>query len=513
MTGTKGSAETGFGGVGDIIVRSLRRHPERIAFARGDRLATYAEAAAAIGRAIGLFDELGLRPGDVVLQAAGNRPEQWYVQAACYLAGLRSAAAPVPCDPGALAELAGTLGARLVLLDEPERRAPPARPPARTWFCHDPAPGWRHFWGEAARPAPLECRAGPDDPVRVALTSGTTGPRKHVLLSGRALAAAGVLNLAEGGWPARARLLLAEPLGGGFGTMVVPALARGGTVILPEGGDGFEAGAFVEAARRHRPTLAYLMPPSLAALVADPRAAAVDWPGLELLAYSGAALPGPVLRAALGLFGPVLAQVYGQTECPKALAVLSPDEHAALPEAGDETLVGVPYAGMRAVLLAPDGTPCPPGASGELCVRGPAVMSGYLGDPEGTARASRDGWHHTGDVCRFDGRGRLHLIGRVEDALVRGGETVHPAEVERALAAHREVGRAGVLALPGAGVVALARAGGGLTAARLREIVADAALPVDRVGLVPDIPLAWIGRVDRRALRELASDVRTVAVR
>jgi fatty-acyl-CoA synthase len=246
-------------------------------------------------------------------------------------------------------------------------------------------------------------RAAPADVVRVAFTRGTSGPRKRVLLSGRALAAAGFFQLAEAEWPADVRLLCAEPVSGGFGTMVLPALLRGGTVALAEDA----APATVAAAiARHRPTVAYLLTANLARLAHALRGSS----SFDTLVYTGGPLEPVDLDAALERFGPVLVQVTGQTEVPKSYGVLGKADHGRVLAPTD---IGVPYPGMRIAILAPDGSAVPDGESGELCLRGPAVMSGYDADAAGTAHAARGGWHHTGDQARLDERGHLHLLGRM----------------------------------------------------------------------------------------------------
>ncbi|WP_281690273.1 AMP-binding protein [Pseudonocardia thermophila] len=365
-------------GLGELVVRALRRHPGRLAFVAGDRCVTYAETADLIGRALAAFDARGLRPGDLVLQVVGNRPEQWAVQAACALAGLRSAGLPPGADTAAAA---AWCGARLVITEA----------------------GLAGFWASTPSAAPLVARADAADVARVAFTRGTTGPRKRVLLSGRALAAAGLFQLTAAEWPAEVRLLCAEPVSGGFGTMVLPALLRGGTVVLT---DDTAPETVAEAIDRHRPTVAYLLTVNLARLAHELPVPST----FETLVYSGGPLAPGDLDAALARFGPILVQATGQTEAPKSFAVLGKADHHPGLAATD---IGMPLPGMRVAVLGPDGAPVPDGEPGELCLRGPAVMSGYADDPAATAHAFRGGWHHTGDLARLDERGHLHLIGRL----------------------------------------------------------------------------------------------------
>ncbi len=419
----------GVGPVGDLIVRALRQFPDRTAFVAGDRTLRYREVAQMLRQLVAWFDAQGFRAGDVVLQCARNSPAQWCVIAACYLLGLRS----VTLHPGltaadAQAGMIAHCAPRLVLCDASfaERVAPFRQhcPQVALWRTHDTGDGstLACIWTEAQAytPAPLLNRAAPEDIVRIGFTSGTTGPRKGVLLAARALAAMTLVQLTDIAWPAAPRVLCAEPLAGGFGHMVLPTLMRGGTVLLL---DAFEPDRLIAAVQRHRPTVWLTMPASLLRLMDHPAAAGVDWSCLSLLLYSGGTLGTARVRQALAVFGPVLWQIHGQTECPKSLAVLGPDDHT---HAERLLSLGRPCSGMQTTLFHPDMRPCAPGETGELCVRGPAVASGYFQLPDTTSAAQRGGWWHTGDLCRFDGDGYLHFVGRLDHPRSSAPADLHP---------------------------------------------------------------------------------------
>jgi len=394
--------------IGELLVRALAREPEAVAFIAGERHIRYADCAQAISQAVDRLDGLGLRSGDTVAQLAGNRPEPWFVTAACYLMGLRSVA--IPADVGTAAELASFLDfveARVLVLDGPVGLE--ARQAVAHGFSHDAGGSLPWFWSAAPATGRLRNRAGPEDIVRLAFTRGSTGPRKGVLLSARALSATALVNLADGEWPAQPKVLCPEPLSGGFGNFVVPTLLRGGTLVLQ---DGFAAGRFVEALARHRPTVALLFPDSLRRLLPAPHARGVDGCSLQLLVYSGGSLTDEEIGRAHRLFGPVLCQVHGQTECPKAFSLLRRSDHAS-ERAETRRSLGVPCTGMAAAILREDMSECAPGEAGELCVRGPALASGYWRQPGLTAHAFRGGWWHSGDRCRFDERGYLHFVERL----------------------------------------------------------------------------------------------------
>jgi len=405
--------------IGELILRALSRHAGRVAFRvgpGGERTVGYDECAESIARAVGQFDALGLKPGDTVAQFTGNTPEQWCVTAACYLAGLRSVSLhPTLTSEHAQAALLDFADTKLFLGNRSfDERLPVYRDRAehvRHWFSHDAGGTLPSFWQAAAAfgRTPLHNRAAPEDIVRLGLTRGTMGPRKGVLLSARALAATAMIQLADVDWPANPIVLCAEPIAGGFGNMVLPTLLRGGTLVLQQ---GFEPSRFVDAVQRHRPSVALMLPGALLQLLDAPEAAAADWSSLQLLVYSGGSLQHERIEQAHRLFGRVLCQVHGQTECPKAFSLLRPHEHAS-PDEGVRRSLGVPCTGMQIAILNDDLSPCPPHVVGELCVRGPAVASGYWRQPELTAHALRGDWWHSGDRCFVDARGYLHFVERM----------------------------------------------------------------------------------------------------
>src|SRR5439155_1240344 len=140
-------------------------------------------------------------------------------------------------------------------------------------------------------------------------------------------------------------------------------------------------------------------------------------PSLEMLLYGGSPVSADRLLAALDAFGPVLVQSYGQAEAPNTISVLKRAEHRAdRPEL--LASCGLPYAGVEVSIRDADDREVPDGRAGEVCVRGPQVMDGYLGLPEETAAALRGGWLRTGDIGYLAHRGHLFLVARTRDVIV-----------------------------------------------------------------------------------------------
>jgi O-succinylbenzoic acid--CoA ligase len=155
------------------------------------------------------------------------------------------------------------------------------------------------------------------------------------------------------------------------------------------------------------------------------------------------------------------------------------------------------------------------GEAGEILVRGPTVMLGYLNDPAATSRALRNGWLHTGDVGYLDAEGGLHVLDRRDDLVVSGGENVYPAEVEAVLLEHPSVAEAGVTGVAdvdlGARVVAwvVASAGSAIDiaalAAHCRQRLAGFKQPRE-IRVVDSLPRTAAGKLQRRKLTDAASD-------
>jgi long-chain acyl-CoA synthetase len=172
--------------------------------------------------------------------------------------------------------------------------------------------------------------------------------------------------------------------------------------------------------------------------------------------------------------------------------------------------VGVPVPGTELEIRGRDGAVVGPGELGEVCVRSPGLMRGYWRAPEATAKAIRDGWLHTGDVGYLDAAGRLFIVDRIKDLIIRGGFNVYPRDVEDALTEHPQVRMAGVVGAPsdrhGEEVVAFValEPGAQMSASELidwaRERIGGYKYPRE-MHLVDTVPLTPVGKIDRKALR------------
>jgi acyl-CoA synthetase (AMP-forming)/AMP-acid ligase II len=305
------------------------------------------------------------------------------------------------------------------------------------------------------------------------------------------------------------RLLHAAPLSHGSGMYLIPALSRGAENIIDAGG-AFDPDRILGFVAQERVTvLPFLAPTMIVRLLeADPT---IRTPELRAIVYGGAPIHLEHLRAALRRFGPVLTQLYGQGESPMTISYLPASAHK---DADDETLrsAGFVRSGVEVGIL--DGTACPlpRGGTGEIAVRGDVVMEGYWRNEAANAASFVGGWLRTGDIGRFDARGRLHVLDRRHDMIISGGSNIYPREVEDVLIQHPAVKEAIVFGVPdaewGENVVAAVVARedyADLDAETLiafcRDHLASFKKP-KRIEFLAELPKNAYGKVLRRTLRD-----------
>lgn len=215
------------------------------------------------------------------------------------------------------------------------------------------------------------------------------------------------------------------------------------------------------------------------------------------------------LEEALQLFGPVMLQCYGQTECIH-LTMMRKEEHRT-DKPGRLASCGRPPAGVHMALLNEQGQPVAPGEVGEVCIRSAAVMGGYWKRPEATAEALAGGWLHTGDLARQDEEGFYYLVDRAKDMIISGGFNIYPREVEDVLTAHPGVALAAVIGIPdekwGEKVIAVVvpRKGTIVEPGELIELVKTrkgAIQAPKQIDLVDALPQTALGKTDKKALRQ-----------
>ena len=276
-------------------------------------------------------------------------------------------------------------------------------------------------------------------------TSGTTGRPKGVMLSHRAILQVSYnLCMETGPWEAGEKILLMQPMSHGAGFFVLPYVFKGGAcVIMPQ----FDPAEVLRLAAAHSIETIKLIPTMLQRILRVPDVEKVKLPRLRAMIYGASPMPNEPLRRAIEVFGPgKLIQIYGQSECPVTLTILTADEHRLdNPHPERLTSAGRAWTGVEIRIQDDAGYALPDGTVGEVVLRGPHLMSGYWKRPELTAETVRDGWLHTKDMGMRDTAGMVYLLGRKDEMIISGGYNIAPREIEDVLYQHAAVQEAAVV--------------------------------------------------------------------
>ncbi|MEV7678652.1 4-coumarate--CoA ligase family protein [Streptomyces sp. NPDC088341] len=477
---------------------------------------TYAQLDVFHRRIAAAFTDAGVRKGDVLALHSPNT----VAYPAVFYAATRAGASVTTAHPLATAEELATQlrdsAARWIvtvspLLDVARRSAELVGGIEEIFVC-DRAVGHRSVldMARSTAPEPVVTFDPGEDIAALPYSSGTTGVPKGVMLTHRSIAT----NLAqlEPAVPMKRgdRILAVLPFFHIYGlTALMNAPLRHGAtvVVLPR----FDLDQFLKAIEKHRINGLYVAPPIVLALAKHPAVARYDLSSLDYVLSAAAPLDARLAAACSArLRLPPVRQAYGMTE-------LSPGTHVVPLTATDPPpgAVGklLPSTEMRIVALDDPDKDTVPGTEGEILIRGPQVMKGYLGRPGATAEMiDADGWVHTGDVGRTDGDGWLFVVDRVKELIKYKGFQVAPAELEALLLTHEAVADAAVTGvhdpdgneIPKAYIVRRPGAEA-LTEDEVMTYVAERVAPykkVRRVEFIGSVPRAASGKILRRELRD-----------
>jgi acyl-CoA synthetase (AMP-forming)/AMP-acid ligase II len=504
---------------------------------RGRRL-SWTEFADRIRQAAGALIATGVRPGDRVCLWAPNRLE-WMLVAlgAQYLGAVlvplntryrgpeavdvlaRTRARVLVVEQGFLdTDYVGLLrAAALERADGSNDHPVPGLPDLATIL--DLADGtefldWQGFL-DAARPGDRELaetladRVRPDDVADILFTSGTTGRSKGAMAGHRQ-----ALGQARG-WAAQAELtaedryLIVNPFFHSFGYKAgYLACLLSGALIVPQ--PVFDPETVLDLVERERITVLPGPPAIYQSLLAHPALAERDLSSLRLAITGAAMVPQSLIRRiSTELRFDCTLTAYGLTEAP-VVTMCTPDDD----DRTVATTCGRPLDWAEVRILAPEtaAEPLGPDSPGEVLIRGPHVMLGYLDDPAGTVAAiDADGWLHTGDVGVLDERGYLRITDRIKDMFTVGGFNVYPAELEQVISGHPAVRDCAVIGVPDdrlgevgrAYVVAGAALDPEEIVAYCRERLANFKVPRSVV-LIDELPRNAGGKVVKPELRRRA---------
>jgi len=455
---------------------------------------------AAAATAAGGLRSLGVRRGDVVAWQLPNWWEAIVLFHACWRSG--AVAAPIHHQVGA-SEVA-----RMVEdLDPAVTLSAPGLPLAGLVDAIGVRTGDPRFDALLAG-SPTRVRPRGSDVAVVLFTSGSTGYPKAVLHSHRGLAYKASSMVAAHGLTADDVALMPSPLAhvsGLLNSVLVPGHAAM-TVVLME---KWDAGRGVRLAGEHGASF-MIGPPTLFVGMMEVPGYREQVQRLRVVSCGSMGVTPEFVDAARAGLGATVKRTYGSTEAP----TVTTSSWRDTPEQARDT--DGHSVGDAEILVATPGTTrrVPPGRRGEVLVRGPELFIGY-GQASQTAEAVRRGWFATGDLGTLDPGGWLTIVGRLKELIIRGGENIASAEVERVLERHPDVRQAVVVGCPddrlGERVAAFVVGGADVDVELCRQWFADQGVArfktPELVFRVEEIPVLGVGKPDRGALRARAAEL------
>jgi long-chain acyl-CoA synthetase len=499
--------------VGTLLSNATASHRSRVALRFDERSLDYVSLQEQANRLGSALRRRGLVRGDRVALYMRNNAEYVSALFGVLKAGMVVVPVNAKLSPDELAFILGDSGARALVFGEEKADVVEAA------LCEAPVDVVVHV-GSAERGLRFEdllVEGDPDaddadvDPADLAwlfYTSGTTGRPKGAQISHRNLMAM-VMNLLADICAFRSDdvVLHAAPLSHGSGLYLLGAIARGATNVIFHG-PSFDPNDVLRVVERQRVTVIAFLVPTMIVMLLEVDTPA-DTGSLRCVIYGGGPIHVEHAERMLRRFGKVFVQMYGMGEAPMTITYLDADSHDP-DDPGTLASAGIRRTDVEVRLVDAEGRVVGDGVEGQVCVRGDVVISGYWRDPKATASALRDGWLHTGDIGRFDERGRLFLLDRTSDMIISGGTNIYPREVEEVLARHDDVQEVVVFGVPdarwGESVVAAVVPAPGRTpdTAQLLEFcrsrIASFKKP-KRIIVVDAIPKNAYGKVMRREMR------------
>jgi fatty-acyl-CoA synthase len=494
----------------DYLDKGASLGPEAPCLTTAGRTLSYFDVQRLSWRVARALDRSGIRPGDKVAILSANDP----IAFSCVFGISRAGAVWCPVNPRNEAaenrDLLDSFDCACLIFQAAfaplVTKIIPDLPKLTTLVCLDgEAPGATPFdlWigAEAAEPWQAE---PPGDLVMLVGTGGTTGRPKGVMLSGRNLEAMSALTLMSYPFGPRPRYLALAPLTHAAGVLCFPIMTLGGEIVIMPKPDLAD---FLVLIARYRITHTFLPPTLIYMLLDHPGLAGTDLSSLQCLWYGAAPMSVSRLEEALTRIGPVLGQLFGQSEAPMMISTLAPADHfRADGSLATERLssAGRPTPLTTVAIMDDEGHLLGRGERGEIVVRGSLVMAGYYQNPQASAEAARYGWHHTGDIGYLDEDNFLFIVDRAKDMIITGGFNVYSAEVEQVLLAHPAVQDCAVIGLPdekwGERVTAVLqpRPGHTVTADEVQAFVKERLGSVKapkQVEVWPDLPRSKVGKV------------------
>jgi long-chain acyl-CoA synthetase len=499
--------------LGDIVRRSARRHPDKVAVIEGNRRTTFSALDAASERVGEALRDQGLT-GRRIATICVNSTEHLAAIQAIHKSGNVWVPVNVQLDAASIEHVLSHAEASGVFIDAALFAVAALRALVERLGLlavvigpHEATAGTLQFDVLASRPPaqPLAVAFGDDDLALIMYTSGTTGKQKGVMHSHRSVHVA-LLTCAQS-FEATERDVVVSVLPlfhCAQHAISTGALMVGASLWLA---NGFDPKAMLAAIERERVSWLSCLPMMFDVLMKHPDRPRTDFSSLRLCMYGLAPMPKNLLADIRRDMCADVRLGTGQTEMYPPTMVYRASDH---PDK-DGNCWGVSAGQVETAVMDDDGRLLGPGQVGEIVHRGPNVFLGYLKDPEATAAARRFGWHHTGDIGMFDADGQMLFLDRKKDMIKSGGENVSSIKLEAVLLAHPAVAAAATVGLPHphwgeavAAFVVLRQAGGACSEEELlafcRERLGRFEVP-KVIRFIDGLPTTSTGKVQKFQLR------------
>lgn len=441
----------------DLLARCAANFPGKVAYYCGEAQRTWLQMDRRGALLGGALQALGVRKGAAVAILGRESFEIYEHFFACMKIGAVRVGLNWRYPPAQILHVLRDCGARVLLVDTALVPAIAALGTAIEELGiqsigYGPGHGLRHDYEALLDAAQGKAMALPAlsaaEPCFYSYTSGTTGQPKGVILTQGGVVHTLFQSLVARGLRPDDIWYMVGQSSWMTVLMQIFGLGNGMSHVIPEG--AFEIGRFLRDVERRRVTAASLVPTNIRRALKEMSVRSYDLRSLRVLGYGSAPASPPLIRAAREAFGCGLLQAYGLTEAGGWVTHLTEQDHEHALEHEPELLGSAGRAGVLYELSIRDdrGNKLPHGEAGEVWIRGPSLMKGYLNLDRLTGETLRDGWLRSHDIGRLDARGHLFLLDRRNFMIISGAVNVFPAAIEAVLADHPAVEEVAVVGAP-----------------------------------------------------------------
>jgi len=518
--GVTGPGRIGRVAIGDLLTRSARRFPGRVAVTDGGRRVTFAELDRDANRFANHLMARGLKPGAKVSTICNNSAEMVKALFGIHRAGLVWVPVNTMLAPDEMGYILDHAEVRFAVIDDNLHAQPGRRAALQARglgliavdLTGGAASAGLQSFDEVLRG---QSEREPDvaiddrDLAMIIYTSGTTSRPKGAMHCHLAVVMAVMSNAIEFSLNRDDGITGQFPLFHCAGhVLLLTYLSVGGRMALMR---GFDPVACMEAIARDELTVFIGLPVMYQAILDHPRRKEFDLSSLRACTYAMAPMGRPLLERAIAELCPNFWLASGQTEMYPSTTMSRPERQ--LERFGNywgESLIV-----NETAIMDDEGRLLPPGQAGELVHRGPNVMMGYYKDPKATEDARKFGWHHTGDLALIDEHGEVLFLDRKKDMIKSGGENIASVRIEETLLAHPAVQNAAVVGLPhpqwGEAVSAFVKLKPGAAAdeagiaEHCRKTLAGFQVP-KLVRILDEMPMTATGKLRKVELRKAFED-------